>query len=114
MFWKKKPVTGEPSKQKAKKLSPKDIIENQIKQLSPGQSINYRLAEIYGGGLVVVELNPQYPTKGRMYILSTEKIVGGKPAGQRSRLWDSNKAKDMAGWIIDRGGELFSSTEEGA
>jgi len=116
MFWKKKQTEAkakEAKPQKAKKLSPKEIMINQIEQLGPGQSVSYRLPETYGGGLAVVELNSQYPTKGRMYILSTEKIVGGKPARQRSRLWDSNKAKDMAGWIIDRGGELFSSTEEG-
>ena len=116
MFWKKKPATeakATEAKPKVKKLSPKEIMSNQFEQLGPGQCLSYRLPETYGGGLAVVELNPQYPTKGRMYIVSTEKIVGDKPAGQRSRLWDSNKAKDVAGWIIDRGGELFSSTEEG-
>jgi hypothetical protein len=107
MFWKKKPAAEEQLKPKAKKLSPREIIAERIKQLAPGQTISYRLPETYGGELAVVEPNPQYPTKGRMYILSTEKIVDGKPGGQRSRLWDSNKPKDIAGWIIDRGGELF-------
>jgi len=121
MFWKKKEAAvkpteakAEPPKAKEKKLSPKDIIVRKIEQLSPEQTISYRLPETYGGGLVIVELNPEYPAKGRKYILSTEKIASGKPTGQRSRLWDSNKPKDMAGWIIDRGGELFGSTEEGA
>ena len=121
MFWKKKEAAvkpteakAEPPKSKEKKLSPKDIIVSKIEQLSLEQTISYRLPETYGGGLVVVELNPEYPAKGRMYILSTEKIAGGKPIVKRGRLWDSDKPKDIASWIIDRGGELFSSTEEGA
>jgi len=108
MFWKKKSATEEQLKPKAKKLSPRKIIEERIKQLAPGQSISYRLLETFGGGLAVVELNPQYPTEGRMYILSTEKIVDGKPTGKRNRLWDSDKPRDIAGWILDRNGELFS------
>jgi len=121
MFWKKKqPVATalegkaqetkveaqEP--QKAKKLSPKEIIIDRIEQLAAGETVSYRLAEARGGGLAVVELNPQYPEKGKKYFLSLEKIVDGKPAGTRSRLWDSNKPKELAGWIIERGGELYS------
>ena len=121
MFWKKKraeaaPPTAEPAeakakvpkKPKAKELSPKGIIINQIEQLGPGQSVRYRLPDTFGDGLAVVELNPQYPKKGKKYIVSTEKLVDDKPAGHRSRLWDSNNAKDVAGWIMERKGDLFS------
>jgi len=121
MFWKKRqPVATaldgkaqetkvevqEP--QKAKKLSPKEIIIDRIEQLGPEESVSYRLPEVRGGELAVVELNPQYPEKGNKYLLSLEKIVDGKPAGTRSRLWDSNKPKNLAGWILDRSGELYS------
>ena len=115
MFWRKKPAEAKPAEVKAelkkpkeKKLSPSDILVKQIEQLGPEQSISYRLPETFGGGLVVVELNPQYPKKGRKYILNTEKIVDGKPAGRRSHLWDSNKTGDIARWILDRMGEPFS------
>ena len=115
MFWKKKPTEAKPTEAKAevpqpkaKELSPKEIMINQIEQLSPGQSISYRLPEIRGGGLAVVELNPQYPKKGKKFIVSTDKIVEGKPAGKRLRLFDSDKPKDLAGWILGHGGELFS------
>jgi hypothetical protein len=94
--------------QKAKKLSPKEIIIDRIEQLGPEESVSYRLPEVYGGGLAVVELNPQYPEKGKKYFLSLEKIVDGKPEGKRGRLWESNKPKDLAGWIVDRSGELYS------
>ena len=85
MFWRRKraQAKAEPPKPKAKKLSPKDTIENQSEQLGPGQTVSYRPLETYGGSLAVVELNPRYPGKGRRYILSTEEIVNGKPAGKR-------------------------------
>jgi hypothetical protein len=111
MFWKKKQTgTGatEAKPQKVKKLSPKVIITSKIEQLGPGDSASYQLAEVYGGGLAVVELNPQYPEKGRKYSLSLEKIVDGKPAGKRSHLSSSNNPKDLAGWILERGGEPYS------
>ena len=116
MFWKKGQKATSSSKakaevqkpQKVKELSPKEIVTNQIEQLGPGQSFSYRLHETWGGGLVIVELNPEYPEKGQRYILSTDKIVDGKPAGKRSHLWDSDKPKEVAGWIADRRGELVS------
>jgi len=114
MFWKRKPATEEPSKLKAKKLSPGDVIAGEIEQLGQGQTLSYRLPEIFGGDLAVIRLNPQYPTKGRKYILSAEKIADGKPTGQRSRLWDSDKPKDIALWVIDKRGELFSEPGSGS
>ena len=114
MFWKKKPAETKakvPKKPKAKKLSPKEIMINQIEQLSPGQSLTYQLAErLWAGfaGFIIVELNPQYPQKGRRYIISTDKIVDGKPAGQKKRSWDSDKAKQVASWILEYQGVLFS------
>lgn len=124
MFWKKKqPVTTalegkaqetkvevqEP--QKAKKLSPKEIMANQIEQLRPEHSLVYRLSKIYWsglGGFAIVELNPEYPRKGKKYVLSIDKIVEGKPAGNRSHFSDDNNPKGIARWIVDRGGELYS------
>lgn len=114
MFWKKKEATVKPTEAEAgppkskKRLSPKDIIASKVEQLSPEETITYRLPEVYGGGLAVVELNVQYPVKGKKYFLSLEKMIDGKPSGKRSRLWESNKPKDLAGWIVDRSGELYS------
>jgi len=111
MFWKKKQTGAkaiEAKPQKVKKLSPKAIIVSKVEQLDPGESVSYRLAEVYGGGLAVVELNPQYPENGKKYFLSLEQIVDGKPEGKRGRFWNSNRPKDLAGWILERGGELYS------
>ncbi len=107
MFGKKKQDEAKP---KGGKLSPKDIIANQIEQLGAGQSLSYRLPEAFGGYLMVVELNPDYPAKGKgqKYIVSRDEIVEGKPAGERTLLFDENKPKEIAGAILDRYGELFS------
>jgi len=104
MFWRKKNA----EKPEEKKLSPKEVITNKIDQLTSGQTLSYRLPETYGGGLAVVELNAQYPQKGKRYVMSTEELIDNKPSGKRRRLWDSDKPKELAAWIIDRNGVLFS------
>ena len=111
MFWKKQQTEAkatEAKPEKVKKLSPKDIIVSKIEQLGSGESVSYQLGEVYGNGLAVVELNPQYPEKGKRYFLSLEKIVDGKPEGKRGHLWDSNKPKELASWILERSGKLYS------
>ena len=108
MFWKKKPATGEPSKPKAKELSPKEIIINQIEQIGPGQSLTYQLGEYLMDRFAIVDLNPGYPGKGRKYIVSSDKMADGKPTGKKSRNWDTNKPKDIANWILGKDGVLFS------
>ena len=121
MFWKKRqPVTVSPEAKpqdittevqkprKVKKLSPREIITSLIEQLQPGQSLSYRLAKVYGGDLAIVELNPRYPGKGKKYSMIIEALVDGKPSGKRVRLWDADKPSQVASWIVDRQGELFS------
>jgi hypothetical protein len=121
MFWKKKAVEAEapavkaePSKMKAKKLSPRDNMRQQIEQLTAGQVVRYKFPETFGGNLAVIELNPRYPQKGHKYILSTEKLVGGKSAGKKSQLFDSNNPGALAGWVLERMGELFVVAEKGS
>ena len=113
MFWRKKqPVAVapevKPAVKKVKKLSPKETMIKQFEEMALEQILKFRLGEIYGGDLVIVGLNPQYPDKGRKYTISLDKIVDGQPAGKVNRLWDSNKPKDIAGWLLSREGKLFS------
>ena len=115
MFWKKKQAEerpakakAEPPKPKVKQLSPKEIIINQIEQIGPVQSLTYQLAEYLMDRFAIVELNPEYPGKGRKYIVSSDRMVDGKPAGKKGRIWDSNKAKDIASWVLEKKGVLFS------
>ncbi len=102
MFWKKK--TGE------KKLSPKDIIINQIDVLTEGQSAVYKLPEIYWtglGGFIVIERNSQKGEKSKPFVAFTDEIKDGAPVGKKKRLWEFNYAREMASWIIERGGVLY-------
>jgi hypothetical protein len=92
---------------KVKPLSPRDILANKITELGAGEKIMYKLPVVYGGDLAVIELNPQHP-KGHKYLLSTETMVDGKPTGKRRALWDSDKPRDMASWIVERNGEIYS------
>jgi len=104
MFWKKKQTEAKPKAE----LSPVEIIMNQIEQLSPGESLTYRLAETYGGDLAIVVLNPQYPDKGKKYSMYIEDLVDGKPCGKRTRIWDADKPKGIANWISERHGVPFN------
>ncbi len=104
MFWKKKEA-GAPKKEK--KLSPREIIIRRVEALEPGQSISYKVLEIYGGGLGIIELNPDFPEKGKKYYIYREGVVDD-PKGEKRLLVDTSKPKDIAGWVVDRGGVQFS------
>jgi hypothetical protein len=54
MFWRKKKVA-----RRAKRLTQREIMGH-VEQLSPGESVNYRLPEVYGGQVAVVEFNTEY------------------------------------------------------
>ena len=113
MFWKKKnssEVANEKgtSSPKSKAPSPKDIIAGQIEQLVPEQVLRYKLPEVYGNEIIIIQLNPQYPQKGKKYSFGTQQLVNGELSGKISHLWDSDKSKDFAGWIIERSGVPFS------
>ena len=69
---------------KAKKLSKKDIVINQIEALQAGNVIRYKFPELCGGDLVLVELNSGSSDNGRSYTVSTQKMADGKPTGDVS------------------------------
>ena len=123
MFWRKKqaqavagqsaatvaaPAAKAAVKQpEVKQLSPKEQLTGRISQLAHGESLVYVLADTYGGGLAIIELNPKFPGKGKKYIMVLEALVKGQPGGKRNVLWDSSNPKDMANWILDRNGRPF-------
>jgi len=98
VFWKKN---------SSERVSSKEALISEIEGLTAGQAIRYRLTDTFGGGLAVIELNPQYPGKGAKYILSTEALVAEKPSGNKRTLFDTNKAKLLADWMFDRNGERY-------
>ncbi len=120
MFGKKKQMVTAPTivgtstaaakPEKAKKLSPQDALAGEIEQLTPEKSISYKLPPIFGDCLAIVVLNPEYPGKGKKYSMLTEEFTGGKPSGKKRRLWDADKAKDIAKWILERNGKPFGES----
>ena len=104
----------EEAKAKAKNLAPYMALAGRIEQITLGQTLRFKIPEpeTWGGGFLTVELNPQYPQKGRKYILSTENIVNGMPGGKKIIMYDSDKSIEIANSIHDRNGELFVVAEE--
>lgn len=92
---------------KVKQLSPKEQLTGKISQLAPGESVVYTLADTFGGGLAIVELNTKFPGNGKKYVMVMETLVNGQPSGKKNVLWDSGNPKDMANWILDRSGRPF-------
>ena len=51
----------------------------------------------------MVELNPKYPGKGqKKYILSAVPVKDLEPVGKGYKVFDSDKVKDIAGWVAER------------
>ncbi len=90
---------------KAKRLTQKEII-SQIEQLSPSESLSYRLPQVNGGQLAVVEFSTEYPWRGSKYALSTQALVGGRSVGERERVLNSDEAREIAVWLLERRGNL--------
>lgn len=124
MFWRKKEPevkeqkVGEAKVEKPKKeLHPREILRNkvteEVNQLTPGQVIIYKLPEFYHSGFaafLIFELNPSYPGKGKKYLMSTDHIADGKPAGKKNLVGDTNSPGQIADWITTREGEYGSVT----
>ncbi|MFH0845766.1 MAG: hypothetical protein V1930_09825 [Pseudomonadota bacterium] len=97
--------------QKEKVGSPKEQMKKRIEDLTSGNSLIWKLPKIYWSGLgyfAIIELNDQYPKKGRKYTVSTDAMVEEKPAGQKIFRWDSNSPKDLIKWVIDKEGILMN------
>jgi len=96
--------------ERSKKEMKKNRIISEVEQLAAGQSLIYKLPEFYWSGFgafLIAELNPTHPEKGKKYILSSDKIADGKPAGAKNRARDTDKPKDYADWVLQFNGERF-------
>ena len=53
-----------------------------------------------GRGAAIIELNPNYGVKkNKKYIVYTTNVIGMEPTAKRNKLYDSDKAKEIASWI---------------
>jgi hypothetical protein len=82
------------------KLS-KDEIIKRMEQFKEGETLKFNIPPTFGGGVAIISLNPKRSEKGgKKYLLETGNDGNVKP------YWDTDKAKDLAKWLVDRMGEL--------
>ena len=117
MFWRRRQsiesdiaITDKPVSAKVKTLSPKAMMEQQIKQLTANQCLTYRLNDSYGGGdmMAVVALESSNNGKDRSYVLSVDKMVREAPVGARICVKKSENPGDIIGWIHKYGSKNHS------
>ena len=93
---------------KEKTLSPKDLMAQQIDALEAGKELVFRLGQIYVKPFVTVVHSPEYPGKGKKFVAFQEGAgPDNKPGGKRGKFWETNNAKDIAGWILEREGHIY-------
>lgn len=108
MFWKKDKagaaVAAGTEAQKPKKATPKDLLTEQINAVEPGKELTYRLGEIYVKPYITIVRN----TEGKKFtVYQDSKDAAGNPSGNRGKFWDTNEAKEISGWIIEREGTVY-------
>ena len=93
---------------KEKPLKPNKILAEKIEQLNLGEALKFKLPEVYGDELIVIQINSDYPGSGKKYSLGAEKLNEGNPSGKITYMWDSNNPIALANWVLERNGQLFS------
>lgn len=105
MFGKKKAAVEEKPKAevkpKEKKLSPKEIMLKEVEVLTAEQTLSFKLPEPRGGGFLHIQLNPEYPTKGKKFLLYREDVKGGQPTGKKIHFLDFDKTERLANYLVD-------------
>ncbi len=98
--------TGAAAKPKARKLSPNEVL---MEQLKPGQVLRYKIPSKWGGNLLILELNPNYPDSGNKYVLSVENSYNGSSNENKRIICQSDSTLDLENSILAREGELLST-----
>ncbi|MBN1152803.1 MAG: hypothetical protein JXA58_06280 [Dehalococcoidia bacterium] len=92
----------------AKKLSPKDMMAQEMDALQSGKELEFRLGQIYVKPFITVVHNPEYPGKGKKFLAFQDGLgADGKPSGKRGKFWETDKSKEIAAWILEREGAIY-------
>jgi len=95
---------------KDKKLSPKEVMTAQIETLESGKEMIFRLGPIYVKPFITIVHNPEHPGKGKKFVAYQEGAgPDGKPSGARGKFYDTNNAKDIASWVLEREGSIYKA-----
>jgi len=85
------------------KLTRQEIMQ-QMEQFKEGEILRFTIPEIFGGGIAIITLNPDYPGQGeKKYLLKLGK--DGKQAEEATPYWPTDKPKELAKWVADRQGD---------
>jgi hypothetical protein len=86
-------------------LTEQEILQKIEGLTQPSSTVFFYQAQgsQHGGPLAMganmIQLNPEYPGKGKKYNVSCVDIVNMQPKGTGQKLFDSNKAKELAKWV---------------
>lgn len=84
----------------------KDEIIRNIESLTDRARLSFRLSSTFGGGVVLLELNPARGEKGQKKYLMWWGPDETK-AKAKGVFLASDKAKSLASWVADRAPRLF-------
>ncbi len=99
---------GHKTAESTKKLSPKEEMAHGIEAIEGGMEMMFKLGPIYVKPFITVACNPEYPGKGKRFNAFQEGAkADGTPSGNRGKFYDTNSAKDIAGWILEREGHVY-------
>jgi hypothetical protein len=74
-----------------------------MERLQKGESLQFSVPETFGGGVALVQLNPN---AGKRYILKVAKDL--ETARVSPPYWSHDKTKPIAKWVADRLGDIMS------
>jgi len=89
-------------KPQAKPKSPREQMLEALEGLAPGTEMSFRLAEMYGPEIIVVAAGKEYPANGHRFAVLGAPPVDGKPGPRRNTIWEANKVKPVADWLLLR------------
>jgi len=98
-------------KESGEKENLEKVLQEKVEQLGREEVITYKLPKIYGGELIHIMRNPDYPeVKGsKEFNLYLEKVEeDGRPVSKKS-LFISGNSKEMAAWCIGRDAKQIDS-----
>jgi hypothetical protein len=87
-------------KEKAK--NPVGALIEQIDKLGQGQQLMFRLAEMYGPEIIIIEVKKDYAGKGPKFSVIGAPPVDGRPGAARHTIWETGHAKAVAKWLVGR------------
>ena len=97
-------ATPEKELEKTKKLSPRDEIISRLDAMEAGKEMTFMLGEIYVKPFITVVRN----ASGKKFTaFQDSRDAAGMPAGKRGKFWDTDKAKDIVGWLVEREGKPY-------